>query len=890
MTLKRRIILWICGLTVSIILAMSWANYFMFNRQMKDHSYSQVELAFALIVDDLNTRVQESAVKIEQFVELSLKSPLYFFQLVQNQAASQQAFSNQDMMKMSQQLTVMLREMKKFGDVMNASEILFYDQKHLLLMVYLHEKESVTGIYFPAIDEKNLLVTRDFSSVKSIAEFQRQPLPEGIAITYPYTSSKTTLSRLSTHHGVFGLEFSAPIFQKDEINGTCIVRVDFRQQDVDRYARLSKTAINIFSGEQFSVGTLQEYRTFTESKSDTRQSPVLSLLPENLPMVPSDLDIGKQKYYQGTIVFGNKDKIVGAISVYFPRQLEEEQGRVLLTFVVTMLCFFVMVAAGGASLLSAMIVRPITELTRIFQQLTQGDLIGVETSSIWKLDSKTTLSYKSRSKNELDRLIYSFHELVQYLHDMADVATHISRGDVTPEVTPRSENDVLGNAFSQMTRYLREMGDVAVRVAQGDLRRRITPQSDADQIGYAFSHMQDGLTELISKIRDGEAHFTAISSQVLETSSKNNDALDRIGNTAEITSSAMQQVSSSAEEVRMNTEHLTSSVEETSASISQMISSIKHVAENSRKLSVFAESTSATVANIVDSLCKVSDRAEHSKMLAKTTSQDAISGQKSVKEMMTRMTAISDVTKNISAIILRLENRSHDIGTILDVINDVAEQTSLLALNASIIAAQAGVHGRGFAVVADEIKKLATRVRTSIKEIVNIIKRVQGDSSDAVKAIEQGQREVRSGVIVADKAGEALNKIGRSAENSADVAAEIARLVRQQTTASTQVAESIQDVTNMIGEITNATQEQEKNSSQLFTVVENMQMLAAQVMRATQEQQQSTYHVTEFMSDVTALVEDNSQTVRQLAELSQELTAQADELKQHIKRFVISGS
>ena len=123
-----------------------------------------------------------------------------------------------------------------------------------------------------------------------------------------------------------------------------------------------------------------------------------------------------------------------------------------------------------------------------------------------------------------------------------------------------------------------------------------------------------------------------------------------------------------------------------------------------------------------------------------------------------------------------------------------------------------------------------------------------------MQALAQGQREVENGVADAYQAGEALKKIGQSAENSSGVAAEIAGLVREQTSASTQVAESLRDVTNMISEITRATQEQDKNSSQLFQVVENMQLLAAQVLRATQEQQRSTLHVTEFMEEVISLV------------------------------------
>lgn len=528
---------------------------------------------------------------------------------------------------------------------------------------------------------------------------------------------------------------------------------------------------------------------------------------------------------------------------------------------------------GIAWFSTRLMTKPLVHLSQCAAQLAEGDI----ECDVWNINSH----------DEIGTLSRAFRGLMTYFREMARAVTEISRGNLELDVKTRSRKDVLGNGFQQMIVYLKDMGNLATHVAHGDLRSQISLRTQADQLGNAFVHMQQGLIALIAEIRSGADYIASISKQVLNTSSNNADALEHIGNAAEVTSSAMRQVNSSAEEMRMSTEHLSSSIEETSASISQMISSIKHVAENSRKLSAFTDETRTTMGNMVDSLETVADQAEHSKMLAETTTQDAVSGQDSVEQMINRMATISEVTMDISDIVSRLKNRSQEIDTILDVINEVADQTSLLALNASIIAAQAGVHGRGFAVVADEIKELATRVGTSTKEIAKIVESVQRDSSDAVNALEQGQQEVEHGVAVAHKAGEALQKIGQSAKNSSNVAAEIAVLVREQTTASTGVAESIRDVTNMINEITRATQEQEKNSSQLFIVVEKMQTLAAQVMRATQEQQQSTLHVTDFMEDVISLVNENTPIVKQLAQSANELAAQSDLLKKQVERFVL---
>ena len=541
--------------------------------------------------------------------------------------------------------------------------------------------------------------------------------------------------------------------------------------------------------------------------------------------------------------------------------------------IITILTLLVLLVVAFGWLVTHWMTRPLLELSFIADQLAAGNL-----------DCQIS---ETRSRDEIGTLARAFKELMKYFREMAHTASEISQGNLDLEVRPRSSKDVFGNGFQQMIAYLRSIGNIATHVAEGDLRSQVTLQSSKDQLGQAFSNMQNSLIGVIEGIRSGADYLSSISSEVLSTSSKNSEALGHIGNAADVTSSAMLQMNASAEDVHLSTEHLRSSVDETSSSISQMIASVRHVAENSRKLSNFADSTVTTVSQIVQSLETVSDQAQRSHLQSETTAEDAVSGQHSVEQMIVKMGAISDVTEKLSGIISRLGERSMEIGTILDVINEVADQTSLLALNASIIAAQAGSHGRGFAVVADEIKELATRVGTSTKEISQIVKGVQKDSSDAAKAIEQGRQEVENGVRIANEAGTALNKIGESADNSSKVSAEIAVLVRQQSSSSSHVADSMKDVADMISEITGATEEQEKNSSQLLQVVENMQQLAEQVLFAMKEQQQSTHHVTEFMSDVTSLVNQNKPTVEQLARTAHELAEQAKQLNHQVEHFMI---
>ena len=522
------------------------------------------------------------------------------------------------------------------------------------------------------------------------------------------------------------------------------------------------------------------------------------------------------------------------------------------------------------------IIQPLAELANSVTLIARGELEA----------SNKGLLRKSSSRDEIGVLSSVFQHMLSYLQSMSQVATSISKGELHHRIAPKSEKDILGNAFQRMTSYLDEMGAVADSISQGDLREQIVPRSLHDQIGVAFAQMQAGLVSLIAKIRSDSDDIGSISEQMLMISSGNASALEHIGEAAEATVLSMQQMGSSAHDIRDSAERLRSAID----SIRQTVTSIEQSAQNSRDLSEFTGKTTSAVVHIMESLELIATQAEHSKTLSETTTLDAVSGREAVNEVEDGIASISEVTTHISSRISQLQNHSQAIGTILDVINDVSEQSALLSLNASIIAAQAGVHGRGFAVVAEAIREFSRRVGQSTQEIANIVRSVQQDSSEVANAVKQGQDRVEHGMKVAHKAGEALEKIERSAANSAQLTAEIADLVRQQTTSSTTISNSLQEVSTMITETAEKMHIQEEKAAQLFLVAENIQDVSLGVLNAAQIQQENTADVVESMDSVIALVLQNTETVQLLSESANALSEKAEDLEQQVENFRLPPS
>lgn len=202
--------------------------------------------------------------------------------------------------------------------------------------------------------------------------------------------------------------------------------------------------------------------------------------------------------------------------------------------------------------------------------------------------------------------------------------------------------------------------------------------------------------------------------------------------------------------------------------------------------------------------------------------RNANTGQQAVRQSIDGMMVIRENVQETSKKIKRLGERSNEIGEIVRIIEDIADQTNLLALNAAIQSAMAGEHGRGFAVVADEIRLLAERSTESTKRIATLVKSIQGDTFEAVVAMEDSTQEVVKGSQLADEAGRALNSIYTAVERQAQMIESIARAAVEQANVSENVAVAMGEISEITRQTNDGTQEAAMSVSYLSELVDQL--------------------------------------------------------------------
>ncbi|MBI5969713.1 MAG: DUF3365 domain-containing protein [Deltaproteobacteria bacterium] len=431
------------------------------------------------------------------------------------------------------------------------------------------------------------------------------------------------------------------------------------------------------------------------------------------------------------------------------------------------------------------------------------------------------------------------------------------------------------------------------QLAGGDLTvtSGVSTDDEAGDLGRGTNEVIRNLHGMIEDIREASSAASSISNgvrqmsrHVLEGSNSQGASLDGVGMTMEVTNLAMSGIAKSTDalavsmergaasalelgaginEVVDNMESLFLSVDETALSTKDMSHSVREISDNIGSLSNSVSEVRASMIEINASIKEVELNAAEASRLADGVIRDAKAGLLSVESTINGIMRVKDTTRESTVIMNALVERVKEVGKILDVIRDVAEETNLLALNAAIIASQTGESGKSFSVVANEIKDLAERTSTSAKEVSEIISAVEAESARAVAAMNRGVESVEEGVRLSKDAGAALEKIVTSAQRSNTSVREIARASGEQSRMSRTVVEAMEKVAVMTKRIVNATAEQAKGAELINKATERMADIAFRVKNSTRAQAEANKQITATMEDVNRMVGYVNNVVRE---------------------------
>jgi len=311
-------------------------------------------------------------------------------------------------------------------------------------------------------------------------------------------------------------------------------------------------------------------------------------------------------------------------------------------------------------------------------------------------------------------------------------------------------------------------------VADGDLRVNIDYRS-GDEIGEmseSFSRMADNLRKMISHVSDTSSQVAAAANQLHTTA---------------------EQIATGSEEVVAQANTVATAGEEMSATSGDIAQNCQLAAEGAQR-----------------------------------ASQSAQNGAEVVNKTVTVMDQIADKVKESAKTVESLGERSDQIGAIIGTIEDIADQTNLLALNAAIEAARAGEQGRGFAVVADEVRALAERTTRATREIGEMIKAIQGETKGAVASMEQGVHQVETGTNEAARSGEALRDILDQVNAVAMQVSQIATAAEEQTATTAEISSNMVQITEVVQQTSQGAQESATAAAQLSGNAEELRRLVQQ--------------------------------------------------------------
>lgn len=433
------------------------------------------------------------------------------------------------------------------------------------------------------------------------------------------------------------------------------------------------------------------------------------------------------------------------------------------------------------------------------------------------------------------------------------------------------------------------MHDFSVSLLVLNARLRQIVEKMTNVVG-SVGHTSDRVVELSRVLLKSGQHQSQAAETASQAMSEINDAILRIAEAAEslntlgiTASSAALELTASIEEVTRNALQVGLFAKDTQMSMQSMVRGMKEMDEAGNKLISASKDVDHSMQNMHSSIYEVTQRAAESKQLAERASASATAGNQVVDEVVFSMNKIAESFESAREVIGNLAKSSEQIGEILNVITQVADQTNLLSLNAAILSAQAGVHGRGFAIVADEIRKLSNRTSASVHEIEKVISRVRIDMKDAVSMMEAGKERLAEGLDKSGKASEALSDILSTTSTARERVLAIADASQEQIDAESEMQKATSTIQQRVDQITRIIQEQTMAGNEVYSKAEQTLELLRNVEKGMKEQTHGAKEVSSIVEHLSAIIQDIHRATAEQSVISTQVVGSVHSLKNAVQ-------
>ena len=439
--------------------------------------------------------------------------------------------------------------------------------------------------------------------------------------------------------------------------------------------------------------------------------------------------------------------------------------------------------------------------------------------------------------------------LLRHMKTFLNVLVKVGGGDLTARMNVKTRDEFLDLA-TYLNNTLRQLGAIIERV---------------DQSYESISHANVNIAQVYTDVQEGIDQQAGLASETMESVLSNKQMIDEVTegihileNSSNDSFSSVMEMGASIEEVSSMSDSLFNSVSESNTAIEELSNSIEQISKNLVSLSGAAEDTAGAMNEMSASIVQVRGNAESTAQDAVQMTQVAEDGAQASRNAREGMGAIKESSAQVSQTISLVSDRIEEIDEILRFITDITGKTNLLALNAAIIAAQAGAQGKGFGVVADEINELAQSTKAQTNRIADVIEGLREEVARASMAVEDSNLKVDEGVNLTEKVTSALEAIMDNTMQVSHRIEEIAQTTSEQASTSNRVLETTQNLTESVGNIKALSEQQSEAGEKLLQMSRMIQTTAEKVKTSTEEQTLTSQQINKDLTRITDTVRNIS--------------------------------